>query len=82
MGSNQSDRPALDKLNWREKEPRFPGRFFYSTCLLPRKITEGKTRLTLEIVRCYDRDARPRRRFRAAGPRLAGQSPACPVSHR
>jgi len=50
LGSNQSDWPALDKLNWREKEPRFPGRFFYSTYMLPPKITRGRERVTLRIV--------------------------------
>ncbi len=50
LGSNQSDWPALDKLNWREKEPRFPGRFFYSTYMLPAKITRGRNRITLRIV--------------------------------
>jgi hypothetical protein len=50
LGSNHSDWPALDKLNWRQKEPRFPGRFFYSTYMLPRKITRGRERVTLRIV--------------------------------
>ena len=50
LGCNQSDWPPLDKLNWREKEPRLPGRFFYSTYLLPRHVTRGKRRVALQIV--------------------------------
>lgn len=50
IGCNQSDWPALDKLNWREKEPRLPGRFFYSTYLLPRRITRGRRRVRLHVV--------------------------------
>jgi len=50
LGSNLSDWPPLDKLNWRQKEPRFPGRFFYSTYLLPRPITRGRRQVTLQIV--------------------------------
>ena len=57
LGSERSDWPALDKLNWREREPRFPGRFFYSTYMLPPRITRGRERVTLRIVskgRVYD----------------------------
>ena len=50
LGCNQSDWPPLDKLNWREMEPRFPGRFFYSTYLLPQALTRGRTKLTLQLV--------------------------------
>jgi len=50
LGSSHSDWPPLDKLNWREREPRFPGRFFYSTYMLPPKLTHGRERVTLRIV--------------------------------
>lgn len=50
IGCNLSDWPPLDKLNWREMEPRFPGRFFYSTYLLPPCITRGKAKVELQIV--------------------------------
>ncbi|NQT87401.1 hypothetical protein HQ560_11590 [bacterium] len=50
LGSKHSDWPPLDTLNWREKEPRFPARFFYSTYILPLYITQGKSRITLQIA--------------------------------
>jgi len=50
IGCNHSDWPALDKLNWRVKRARFGGRFFYSTYLLPRGITRGRSRITLRIA--------------------------------
>jgi len=50
IGSQQSDWPVFDKLNWRDKEPAFDGRFFYSTYLIPYHLTQGKRQITLQIV--------------------------------
>ena len=50
IGSQQSDWPVLDRLNWRDKGPAFAGRFFYTTYLIPYHLTQGKDKLTLQIV--------------------------------
>jgi len=50
IGSQQSDWPVLDRLNWRNKGPAFAGRFFYTTCLIPYHLTQGRDELTLQIV--------------------------------
>jgi hypothetical protein len=50
IGSQQSDWPVLDKLNWRDKEPAFAGRFFYTTYLIPYHLTKGRNEISLQIV--------------------------------
>lgn len=50
IGSNFSDWPPIDRLNWRKKIPPFPGRFFYTTYLIPWHITKGKTSIQLELI--------------------------------
>lgn len=50
IGSQQSDWPVLDRLNWRNKGPAFAGRFFYTTYLIPYHLTRGRDKLTLQIV--------------------------------
>jgi len=39
----------VDLIGKADEEPRYPGRFYYSTTPLPRRITEGKTELKIEI---------------------------------
>ncbi len=51
IGSQQSDWPVLDRLNWRNKGTAFAGRFFHTTYLIPYHLTQqGKDELTLQIV--------------------------------
>ncbi len=50
LGAHGSDWPPFDKMNWREKEPRYPGRFFYSTYILPQSMTRGKSTVTFQLI--------------------------------
>ena len=50
IGAQYSDWPPLDKLNWRQRDPAFEGRFFYTTYLLPWHITKGCQQVTLQLV--------------------------------
>lgn len=51
IGVKHSDWPPFDTLNWRTREPRLPGRFFYMTYLIPDSITQGRIdKITLKLV--------------------------------